>query len=692
MRQKHTLVADAPPMRVVFVTLDNHLRNVVQRTQRRLQSRLPSLQLSMHAASNWDTDPNALAECKAAIAQGDIIVVTMLFMENHIQAVMPELRARRDHCDAMICCMTASEVMKQTRMGRFSMEGEAKGPMALLKRLRGKSSTSRQGAGAQQLSVLRRLPRILRFIPGTAQDVRAYFLTLQYWLAASEENLCSMVQYLVDRYARDERAALKTNLEVCSPIEYPEVGIYHPAIPGRISDSRDKLPKPVADRSQGTIGVLIMRSYALAGNTAHYDAVIEALEAKGYRVITAFASGLDARPAIKRYFFEGETPCIDGLLSLTGFSLVGGPAYNDANAAEEILAQLNVPYISAQSLEFQSVEQWQESVQGLTPIEATMMVAIPELEGATGPMVFGGRSDDGVQDMEPHPERIDVLASRIARLAQLRKIPKSERKLAIVLFNFPPNAGSTGTAAYLSVFESLYNTLQGLQAEGYDVALPETAQALQDAIINGNATSHGVHANVAAKVDVEEHVRNESWLSEIEAQWGPAPGKHQSDGRSLFVLGVQLGNIMIGVQPAFGYEGDPMRLLFEGGFSPTHAFSAFYRYLRQDFGADSVLHFGTHGALEFMPGKQVGMSETCWPDRLIGDLPNFYLYASNNPSEALLAKRRSAATMITYLTPPVTEAQLYRGLSELKESIDRWRKREDMDAQAEQDLVSLIRS
>ncbi|MEM8564742.1 MAG: magnesium chelatase subunit H, partial [Pseudomonadota bacterium] len=157
-------------------------------------------------------------------------------------------------------------------------------------------------------------------------------------------------------------------------------------------------------------------------------------------------------------------------------------------------------------------------------------------------------------------------------------------------------------------------------------------------------------------------------------------------------LGAQLGNIMIGVQPAFGYEGDPMRLLFEGGFSPTHAFSAFYRYLRQDFGADSVLHFGTHGALEFMPGKQVGMSETCWPDRLIGDLPNFYLYASNNPSEALLAKRRSAATMITYLTPPVTEAQLYRGLAELKESIDRWRKREASDAQAERDLVSLIRS
>ena len=106
---------------------------------------------------------------------------------------------------------------------------------------------------------------------------------------------------------------------------------------------------------------------------------------------------------------------------------------------------------------------------------------------------------------------------------------------------------------------------------------------------------------------------------------------------------------------------------------PPHAFSAFYRWIREDFGADAVLHFGTHGALEFMPGKQTGLSGACWPDRLIGDLPNFYFYASNNPSEGMLAKRRSGATLISHLTPAVTQAGLYRGLSDLKASLDRWR-------------------
>jgi magnesium chelatase subunit H len=690
MRPKRT-TADPALTRVVVITLDNHLRGVILNAGEQLRATLPGLEMSMHAASNWETDPASLADCQADIAAGDIIVVTMLFMENHINAVLSALAARRDDCDAMICCMSAPEVMKLTRMGRFSMEGEAKGAMALLKRLRGKSSSSRQGAGAQQLSVVRQLPRILRFIPGTAQDLRAYFLTLQYWLAASEENVCSMVLFLVDRYAAGPRQSLRGSLKAGSPIDYPETGIYHPRMKGRIGTRISDLP-PLRGDCQGSVGLLIMRSYALAGNTAHYDAVIEALESRGFRVITAFASGLDARPAVDRYFIEDGRPVIDALVSLTGFSLVGGPAYNDADAAEELLAQLDVPYVSAQSLEFQSVDQWQSSEQGLTPLEATMMVAIPELEGATGPIVFGGRSAEGAQDMAPHAERVEVLAARVARLAALRRKARAERKLAIVLFNFPPNAGNTGTAAHLAVFSSLYNTLAGLKADGYSVDLPESVDALRGMVVNGNASQHGIHANVHDRVDVDDHIRNEPFLAEIEAQWGPAPGKQLSDGRSLFVLGVQLGNVLVGVQPAFGYEGDPMRLLFEGGFAPTHAFSAFYRYLRDDFGADSILHFGTHGALEFMPGKQVGMSAQCWPDRLIGDVPHFYLYASNNPSEGLLAKRRSAATMITYLTPPVTEAELYRGLVEVKDSIERWRKRDAADHESCAELASLIQA
>ncbi|MGB1440037.1 MAG: cobaltochelatase subunit CobN, partial [Luminiphilus sp.] len=392
-----------------------------------------------------------------------------------------------------------------------------------------------------------------------------------------------------------------------------------------------------------------------------------------------FASGLDARPAVQRFFMEGDRPIVDAVVSLTGFSLVGGPAYNDTDAAQALLKSLDVPYLAVQALEFQSLETWSESSFGLMPIEATMMVSIPELDGATGPLVFGGRSDqvtDTPNAMRAHEERIEMLANRVSKLVHLRRQKKSARKVAVVLFNFPPNSGSTGTAAHLSVFESLYNTLKALAEDGYSVDLPDSVASLRDAILLGNAQQRGTDANVCASIDVDDHVRHEPWLAEIEAQWGPAPGKQLTDGRSIHVLGAEFGNVLVTVQPPMGYEGDPMRLLFEGGHAPTHAFAAFYRYLRETWQADAVLHFGTHGALEFMPGKQVGLSADCWPDRLIGSLPNFYLYASNNPSEGLIAKRRSAATLISYLTPPVASAELYQGLKSLGDSIDRWRQRE----------------
>jgi magnesium chelatase subunit H len=197
---------------------------------------------------------------------------------------------------------------------------------------------------------------------------------------------------------------------------------------------------------------------------------------------------------------------------------------------------------------------------------------------------------------------------------------------------------------------------------------------------------------VHARISADDHVRRERWLTDIEAQWGAAPGRHQTDGASIFVLGERFGNVFVGIQPGFGYEGDPMRLLFEKGFAPTHAFSAFYRWLREDFGAHACLHFGTHGALEFMPGKQVGMSSACWPDRLIGEMPNIYLYAANNPSEGTIAKRRAAATLVSYLTPPVTHAGLYRGLIDLKATLERWRTL-DADNTGERDpLAALIQT
>ncbi|MET3827615.1 magnesium chelatase subunit H [Sphingomonas sp. PvP055] len=691
-------------MRVVIITLDNHLSGAVQRAQVRLARENPGITIGFHAAADWEEKPASLDAVRADIARGDVVLVTMLFLEDHIRAILPDLQARRDACDAMIALMSAGDVVKLTRMGDYRMDKPASGMLALIKKLRGTSKTG-GSSGAGQMAVLRRLPKLLKFVPGTAQDVRAYFLTMQYWLAASDDNVVDMIRALVDRYAAGPRVALRGTMKAHAPRDYPEVGVYHPALPHRIAATATELPRRRG--AKGTVGLLMLRSYVLANDAGHYDGVIAALEARGLDVIPAFAGGLDGRPAIEALFMRDGVATVDAVVNLTGFSLVGGPAYNDAAAAEAILARLDRPYLAAHPVEFQTLQAWGANRQGLLPLESTMMVAIPELDGGTVPMVFGGRSDGSdapctgcargctfppaseVRAMHACSDRAEMLAARVDRLVALRRAENAEKRVAIVLFNFPPNAGAAGTAQFLSVFASLHATLHRLAREGYRVEIPADVDALREAILGGNAARFGSEANVHAKVGADTIVARETWLAEIEASWGPAPGKLQSDGTSVQILGRQFGNVFVGLQPALGYEGDPMRLLFAGRFAPTHAFAAFYRWLRDDFRAHAVLHFGTHGSLEFMPGKQSGLSASCWPDRLIGDLPNIYLYAANNPSEGVLAKRRSGATLVSYLTPALTNAGVYKGLAALKASIERWRVAEPGSNEA-RDLAELI--
>ncbi|MDJ1016327.1 MAG: magnesium chelatase subunit H [Paracoccaceae bacterium] len=663
--------------RVAIVTLDAHAAGPAARVEARLAGEFPGLTVTVHAAAEWAENEAALADAKEAVNRADMVIANLLFIEEHITAILPELKAARDRADAFIGVIADGQVVRLTKMGDLDMAKPQSAVARLMKRLRGSSKPS-GSSGEKQMKLLRRLPRILKYIPGKAQDLRAWFLTMQYWLGGSDDNVEEMLRFLIGRYGSrtdwDSRAAK-------APVDYPDVGLYHPDLPDRITTDAAKLPGP--DMPMATVGLLLMRSYVLASDTAHYDAVIHDFEARGMRVIPAFASGLDGRPAIETYF-QGQ---IDALASLTGFSLVGGPAYNDSDAAVEVLKALDVPYVAAHPLEFQTLAQWAASSGGLGPVETTMLVALPEIDGATNPTVFAGRHgseactgcDLACHAQSAHraiaacPERVSAMADKVLRLAVNRRKAVAERKVAVVLYGFPPNAGAVGTAAYLSVFESLFNTLREMKAQGYDLEPPASVEELRAVILEGNAETLGQAANVAAHVPADQIVARTPWLAEIEEVWGPAPGRHQTDGCGVFVLGQQFGKVFVGVQPVFGYEGDPMRLLFEKGFAPTHAFDTFYRWIREDFEADTILHFGMHGALEFMPGKQSGPGAACWPDRLIGNVPNVYLYAANNPSEASLAKRRSNAVTVTHLTPPLASAGLYKGLLELKDTLTRWR-------------------
>jgi len=392
----------------------------------------------------------------------------------------------------------------------------------------------------------------------------------------------------------------------------------------------------------------------------------------GARVSSVCAGGRDFSKPVDNYFYDPLTkqPLGEVVVSLTGFDLVGGPARQDHPKAIDSLKRLNRPYMVALPLVFQTTEEWQDSDLGLHPIQVALQIAIPELDGAIEPIIVSGR-DGATGKALALQDRVEAIAQRAMKWANLRRKPRLQKRVAITVFSFPPDKGNVGTAAYLDVFGSIYEVMKALKTNGYTVEdLPASAEALMQAVIHdAQAQYASPELNIAYRMSVQEYEQLTPYSTRLEASWGPPPGHLNTDGQNLLVFGKSFGNVFIGVQPTFGYEGDPMRLLFSRSASPHHGFAAYYTYLEKIWKADAVLHFGTHGSLEFMPGKQMGMSNECYPDSLIGTIPNLYYYAANNPSEATIAKRRSYAETISYLTPPAENAGLYKGLKELSELI-----------------------
>lgn len=607
---------------------------------------------------------------RAALPEADFIFGSMLFSE---EIVRPLERILAEAA-CPVCIITSNpSLIRQTRLGRFVMRKpddpeKKKGVFgAWADKLKPKKS---HGESQRQLALVRNLGKVMKHIPGKARDIHTFIASHQFWLNGSDENMLHFLCMLVDRYVP---AFKGKRLPVKDPVFYPETALFHPDAPEPFQSAakfREWHNRTQPARSGGRVAILCMRATVLGRNMQHIEQLLRTLEARDIDTCIAYSGGLDFRPALER-FFRKENPsrlAPDLLINATGFSLVGGPAENNASEAVAALKKTGVPYINLVSLSFQSISQWRTGNQGLAPLQTALSVAIPELDGAIEPHVYAGMDEQSDRTL-PLPAEIESIADRVVKHVRLRKKKPGDKKVAVVLFNFPPNLGNAGTAAYLDVFESLFRLLGEMKQAGYGVRLPESPDDLREELLGGNSTIFGTDGNVAEQLPVERYRNLCRWYPEIESFWGNAPGDILNDGKAFHILGARFGNIFVGQQPSFGYERDPMRLLTARDASPNHAFAAFYAWLEQVYQADAVVHFGTHGALEFMPGKQVGLSASCWPKRLLGSMPNFYYYCVNNPSEGAIAKRRSFATLISYLSPPLEQAGLYKGLRRLRELI-----------------------
>jgi len=622
-------------------------------------------------------NPQVFEQFKADVADANIFIGSLIFVQELADKVVEVLTPNRDRLDAVLIFPSMPEVMRLNKVGQFTMAnlGQSKSVIGEFMKKKKKENGSSFEEG--MLKLLRTLPKVLKYLPSEkAKDARSFMMSFQYWLGGSPENLQSMLLMLAKEFVT---GAQINDSAISEPVVIADKGIWHPLAPNvfetvaEYNEWYEKVHCPAAGidaKKAVTVGLVLQKSHINTKDECHYVALISELEARGAKVVCIYSGGLDFSGPVDEYFYKDGNVVVDSVINLTGFALVGGPASQDHPKAVETLKRLNRPYICAVPLVFQSFEEWQNSELGLHPIQVALQVSLPEIDGAIEPIIFAGREGATGRSV-PLSDRIELLANRALKWSSLAAKKNSEKKLSITVFSFPPDKGNVGTAAYLDVFGSIFAVMKEMKKKGYNVGeLPADAKALMESVLHDvNAQITSPELNVAYKMTVAEYEKLCPYAKDLEENWGPAPGHLNTDGKDLLIYGKNMGNVFIGVQPSFGYEGDPMRLLFSKSASPHHGFAAYYTYVEKVFDADAVLHFGTHGSLEFMPGKQVGMSGTCYPDRLISQIPNLYYYAANNPSEATIAKRRSYASTISYLTPPAENAGLYKGLKDLGELV-----------------------
>jgi cobaltochelatase CobN len=457
-------------------------------------------------------------------------------------------------------------------------------------------------------------------------------------------------------------------------------------------------PQPLASK----VGILFYRAHYLAGNTKVIDALCDALTKRNLTPVPVFVSSLrdvDVQAELCEFFQPKDMQQIALLLNTTSFSLA---RLETETPQVDLWQKLDVPVLQV-ILSGGALEQWELQFQGLSPRDMAMNVALPEVDGriisraVSFKTVQTSNSDlqTDVVVYEPVSDRIEFVASLAANWVRLRSKPPEQRRVALILANYPTRNGRLANGVGLDTPASCVEILQALQLAGYKVEdIPSNGDELIECLTAGvtNDPEGRELRPVLQGVSVEEYEEyfgllpeavqkgiGERWGSVFEMNRTGAEEAEKEREESFAVSGIQLGNIFVGVQPARGYDVDPSLNYHAPDLEPTHDYLAFYYWVRECFGADAVVHVGKHGNLEWLPGKSVALSSQCYPEVALGALPHLYPFIVNDPGEGSQAKRRAQAVIVDHLTPPLTRAELYGCLHELENLIDEYYEAESLD-------------
>ena len=520
--------------------------------------------------------------------------------------------------------------------------------------------------------------------------------TFAYLMRGGIDNFRNLFLFLSDTY-------LGSDFGHEAPEPVPWEGIYHPdANPEDVCD----VDRYIASRFQPgrpRVGLLFYRAHWMSGNLQFVDELIYCLEGKGVNVLPVFSYSLKHNPeeegqrsrTLTSFMADAKGASrVDCIINTMGLAMSDlsheGPTVATGWSVE-LLDALDIPIIQG-IVSTGTRQEWEESSLGLGPIDTAMNIALPEFDGRiiSVPISFKEETagNDGYGVVGPRlqryvaaPDRMGALAGLAAKWAALRLKSNGEKRVAIIMSNYPTKDARIGNAVGLDTPASVINLLHAFDAAGYQVRdIPADGDDLVHRIIErcSNDRDSLTEEQLRLAAGHVDHQQYASWFEqfapavreEMREAWGEPPGVVYRWGDSLAIAGLNLGNIFVGLQPPRGFGENPISVYHSPDLTPTHHYIAYYRWIRDVFGADAMVHVGKHGTLEWLPGKGIGLSEACYPEVALQDMPLFYPFIINNPGEGTQAKRRTHATIIDHLIPPMTTADSYGDIAKLEQLMD----------------------
>ncbi len=485
----------------------------------------------------------------------------------------------------------------------------------------------------------------------------------RYFSQGGVDNFVNAFKFIADN-------CLSTSYNPLPPQEVPFFGLYDYLGKG---DGKEGVENSTLSPHLPKVAILFYRAHYLAGNTLVIDALCEALAKRNINPVPVFVSSLreiDVQNELTEFLQNLNGESVSFILNTTSFSLA---RLETERPSVELWENLDVPVLQV-ILSSSSIEQWESSSQGLSPRDIAMNVALPEVDGRIISRAVSFKTVENTNSAlqtdvviyKPVASRIEFVADLAANWVKLRYKSPQKRRVALILANYPTRDGRLANGVGLDTPQSCIEILQALQNAGYQVEnLPQNGNELIELLTAGvtNDPEGRDLRKIRQSLSPEDYQEYFASLPElvregISQRWGDGE-QLPITNYQLPIPGIQLGNVFIGIQPSRGYDIDPSLNYHAPDLEPTHAYLAFYHWIRKSFAADAVVHVGKHGNLEWLPGKSIALSENCYPEVAFGTLPHLYPFIVNDPGEGSQAKRRAQAVIIDHLTPPLTRAELY---------------------------------